>query len=512
MKRLIASWPARSYPSSRSRTDTSATSSDWSTRTGTQPRFASFSVIPTLTKSGQVIREPRSSGRRHITLTFSPFVPKSHTPFQWERQDDFDETRKKLAWIKARLKGQGVEIRHHQTADTAIEGLISRGGREIAEVIHGAWRCGARFDGWGEHCRLSHWTDALADQGLTLGDTFREIGEDEELPWEIVSFKIDRDYFLKERHKAYAAGETVECKDVRCSACGVCDFDSLKNVLAEPGDTAAPSDPPSMLQGVPATTVRLRYHKGEAVRFISHLDLLRELERTLRRAEVPMVFSEGFSPRPRLSAGPPLALGWTSDAEWLDSDLADGWTETELNDLLHDLNARVAPGIRFSIAAAMPPRTTSLAAGITTSVYEAHFPSPTFATDYGRLHAATETLLAAGSVVIRRQRKGRARDIDIRPLVYDLSVLSSDTVAMTVATGSQGSVKPTEVLQAALDLDEVIVPLIQVHKLVATTTTGDTPDAHSECRAEVATLETRNPHIWEPARDARGDPGGRSPC
>ncbi len=256
MKRLIASWPARSYPSSRSRTDTSATSLDWSTRTGTQPRFASFSVIPTLTKSGQVIREPRSSGRRHITLAFSPFVPKSHTPFQWERQDDFDETRKKLAWIKARLKGQGVEIRHHQTADTAIEGLISRGGREIAEVIHGAWRRGARFDGWGEHCRLSHWTDALADQGLTLGDTFREIGEDEELPWEIVSFKIDRDYFLKERHKAYAAGETVECKDVRCSACGVCDFDSLKNVLAEPGDTAAPSDPPSMLQGVPATTVR----------------------------------------------------------------------------------------------------------------------------------------------------------------------------------------------------------------------------------------------------------------
>src|SRR5262245_54490964 len=116
-------------------------------------------------------------GRRHITLGFSPFVPKSHTPFQWERQDDFETTRTKLAWIKNRLKGQGVEIRHHETADTAIEGVISRGGREIADVIEGAWRRGARFDGWGEHCRFDYWQQALAENDLSLEQTFREIGE-----------------------------------------------------------------------------------------------------------------------------------------------------------------------------------------------------------------------------------------------------------------------------------------------------------------------------------------------
>ncbi|MEE8326551.1 MAG: TIGR03960 family B12-binding radical SAM protein, partial [candidate division NC10 bacterium] len=152
-----------------------------------------------------ILKHYQGRGRRNITLAFSPFVPKSHTPFQWERQDDIQTTREKLDWIRTRLRGKGVTIRHHETADTAIEGIISRGGREIARVIEGAWRRGARFDGWSEHCRFDRWLKALEEAGLTLQDSFKEIEENEEMPWEIVTYKIDRKYFLKERHKAYRA-------------------------------------------------------------------------------------------------------------------------------------------------------------------------------------------------------------------------------------------------------------------------------------------------------------------
>ncbi|MBI4421335.1 MAG: DUF2344 domain-containing protein [Gemmatimonadetes bacterium] len=459
-------------------------------------------------------------GRRHVTLGFSPFVPKAHTPFQWERQDDFETTRAKLAWIKQRLRGQGVEIRHHETADTAIEGIISRGGREIAEVVEGAWRRGARFDGWGEYCRFDHWLAALEAQGRTLRDTFREIGEDEELPWEVVSYKIDRGYFLKERHKAYAAGETDECKHVRCSACGVCDFEAVRNLLAAPVTTAKPDPATGLLQGVPGSRVRLGYRKGEAVRFISHLDLLRELERTFRRAEAPVLYTEGFSPRPRLSAGPPLALGWTSDAEWIDVDLAGEWPQERLTELLADLNRHVVPGIDFFVATVVPPGTGSLVAGIAQGTYRATLPNPPFETTLGELEGAARRFLDAPSVVILRERKGQRgqrgqreherlnRPVDIRPLVYDFAVLSEDTVALTVATSSDGSVKPTEVLAAALGLDETRVPLIQIRKLAATLASGDDPAACGAARAEVNTLETRNLDYWEPARDARRDPGG----
>ncbi|MFB3076019.1 MAG: TIGR03936 family radical SAM-associated protein, partial [Candidatus Methylomirabilales bacterium] len=417
----------------------------------------------------------RYPGRRNITLGFSPFVPKSHTPFQWERQDDIQTTREKLDWIRTRLRGKGVTIRHHETADTAIEGIISRGGREVARVIEGAWRRGARFDGWGEHCRFDMWLGALEDAGLTLQDSFKERAEDEELPWEIVTYKIDRKYFLKERHKAYRAGETPECKHERCSACGVCDFDAMKNLLAAESGSTPPERAPGLLQGFRGTTVRLGYRKGDPIRFISHLDLLRELERTFRRAELPMVYSEGFSPRPKLSVGPPLPLGWISDSEWIDIELAGTWPEEALLGLIDLLNASSAPGVDFFVAAVMPVRVGALAAQIAESIYVADLPSPPFELTLGDLEQAMSEFLETPSVVIQRRRKGRVKPVDIRPLVRELSVTAHDQVILTVATGGGGSVKPTEVLQAALKLDESVVPLIKIHKVMAILASGQNP-------------------------------------
>ena len=448
-------------------------------------------------------------GRRHITLGFSPFVPKAHTPFQWERQDTIDDTRNKLDWVKRRLRGRGVEIRYHENADTAIEGLISRGGREIANVIEDAWRGGARFDGWVEHCDFEAWEKALHTHGLTLLDTFREIGEDEELPWEIVSYKIDRSYFLKERHKAYEAGETDECKHVRCTACGVCDFEAMRNLLAAPVETPKPELAHGLLQGVPGTTVRLGYRKEKPLRFISHLDMLRELERTLRRADVPVLYTEGYSPRPKLSAGPPLALGWTSDSEWIDIELAGKWREERLAALLDVLNEQVSPGVTFVVAGTMPPKSTSLVAAIAESTYVARFPSPPFETSLGSLEHAATQFLSLESVMVTRTRKRRQQRVDIRPLVHELAVVSGDEVILRLSTASGQSVKPTEVLQAALELDQAQVPLIHIHKLETRLASGRSPVTEALARAEVKGFETRNTDFsYQPTRDSRGDFGG----
>jgi radical SAM-linked protein len=288
----------------------------------------------------------------------------------------------------------------------------------------------------------------------------------------------------------------------------------MKNLLAAPVSTPTPEPATGLLQGIPGSRIRLGYRKGPAVRFISHLDLLRELERTLRRAASPVLYSEGFSPRPRISAGPPLALGWTSDAEWIDVELAGEWPDRRLSELLGDLNRCVAPGITFFTAATIPAGDRSLVADIERGVYLARFPNPPFETTLGELEAAVQQFSSAQKVVVRRERKAprgnetRVREVDIRPLVYDLAVLSADSIELTLATASDGSVKPTEVLAAALDLAETRVPLIQIHKLAATLASGDDPVVHALARAEVSTLETRDLDRWEPARDARGDPGG----
>jgi len=460
----------------------------------------------------------RHRGRRHVSLSFSPFVPKAHTPFQWERQDSEEETRDKLRWIKQRLGGQGVEIRNHDPAETIIEGVISRSGREAADVIEEAWRRGARFDGWSETIDLAVWRAALAARGLSLDASFRERAEDEELPWEVVSYKIPREYFLKERRRAYAAQETDECKTARCSACGVCDFQAIRNVLApepdpvravRPASTARPRDAAAAES---SATLRFRYAKRSPLRFVGHLELMGELDRVLRRAGVPVVYSEGFAARPRISAGAPLATGWVSESEWLDVKAAGEWDAPALARLLRDLNRHTAAGLDFLSAGVLSGKGQSLMASVERSTYRATFPQPPFEWSFADLDAGCRTFLARADAPYARERHGRTRQVDLRPLVFDLAALDASTVVTEVRTASDGSAKPTEILEAALGIPQVRVPLILIQKTDTRFAGGASPLQSCAVAVGDTDVEKGNLDQWQPAGDPRGDRGGRPAC
>jgi radical SAM-linked protein len=240
--------------------------------------------------------------------------------------------------------------------------------------------------------------------------------------------------------------------------------------------------------------------------------MMRELERTLRRSGVPILYSEGYSPHPKLAAGPPLPLGWTSAHEWLDVELVGQWSRYELTDLLTDLNEKTASGIEFLEAAAMPPKTVSLNAGIATTTYVARFPSPPFQTDMGEMSKRVGDFLAQTTVQITRRGKKRSSEVNIRPMVREISVVGEDTIVLRLTTVDGKTVRPTEVLRAALDLNEDHVPLIHIFKSDARFATGDCPSAGALARAEVKSFEARNTDFsHQPTRDPRGDSGGRSP-
>jgi radical SAM-linked protein len=465
----------------------------------------------------------RRRAGRSVCLSISPFVPKPHTPFQWERQDGLEETRAKLRWIRKRLAGAGVEVKHHDLEATAVEGMISRGGRETADLIEGAWRRGARFDEWTEQLRPEAWRAALGDIGSSLEARFGARDEDEALPWEVVSYGIARRWFQRERRQAYAEALTEECRRGRCSACGVCDFETVTNVLA--ADSAAtektsgvvspasgddPPAPPRQPTLEPHQTIRLRYAKRAPVRFLSHLDVLRELVRTLRRAGAPLVYSAGFMPRPRMSAGLALATGWTSDSEWLDLELAGEWDARRLAQLLGGLNRHGAPGLRFLAAGVLRPG-PSLSASVERSAYRATFPEPPFEPVFARLDAGCRAFLARDAVPFVRERAARRQTVDLRPLVYELAALDGATVALELRTASDGSAKPTELLEAACRVPRHLVPLINIHKTGTWLVGGIAPLAGCLVTAGEQTVETVDSDQWEPAGDPRGDPGGRHP-
>jgi hypothetical protein len=155
------------------------------------------------------------------------FVPKAHTPFQWERQNTVEEFKEKGRFLKSQTLAKNgpsfeknLSLNYHDPEQSFLEGVLARGDRRTAGAIKRAWERGARFDGWSETFDLSRWLAAFEDCGLDPADSTRERGEMERLPWDHIDIGVSRSFLWKERCAAYGARLTPDCR-ARCSACGI---------------------------------------------------------------------------------------------------------------------------------------------------------------------------------------------------------------------------------------------------------------------------------------------------
>lgn len=165
--------------------------------------------------------------------------------------------------------------------------------------------------------------------------------------------------------------------------------------------------------------VRLRFSKLGKIRFTSHRDVARMWERALRRVELPVVYSEGFSPRPRLHFGLALSTGHESLAEYVDVDLVDDAAPAlDIGRLPAGLSSALPTGIDVTAAAPLPGGTSSLQHAVTSCEWRISVAGAR----PGAMHQAVERILAAEQLVTTRQRKGHDVTDDLRPLVVTLAV------------------------------------------------------------------------------------------
>ncbi|MEI7813395.1 MAG: TIGR03960 family B12-binding radical SAM protein [Coriobacteriia bacterium] len=167
---------------------------------------------------------PNARGSVRIAVSVSTFIPKAHTPFQWEPQIPLAEVRRRQTLLRESMPRKGVELHWHDSDVSFLEGVMARGGREIADVIETAWRAGARFDAWTECFSLQTWLDALANNGVDPSAVAnRERLVDEPLPWDHLSAGLDRGFLVAERERALVATVTPDCSFEGCTGCEVCD-------------------------------------------------------------------------------------------------------------------------------------------------------------------------------------------------------------------------------------------------------------------------------------------------
>lgn len=165
--------------------------------------------------------EGRAKGRGvNVTVSASSFVPKPHTPFQWEAQDTIETIHKKQKHLKESIHTKKISFNYHEADTSYLEGVFARGDRKLSKVMLKACEKGFRFDGWNDCFNFNAWMEIFRECGIDPDFyTTRKRSFDEILPWDFLDYGVCKRFLMSEREKAYNSITTPNCRE-KCSACG----------------------------------------------------------------------------------------------------------------------------------------------------------------------------------------------------------------------------------------------------------------------------------------------------
>ncbi len=155
-----------------------------------------------------------------VTISAACFIPKPFTPFQWEAQCTMEGFQEKQRYLLGKLSDRRIKYNYHDAGVSRIEAVFARGDRKLNAALLEAHRRGLRFDGWDEQFDYNKWMEVFDAVGIDPARyANRAFGEDEVLPWDIIDIGVTKEFLLRERHRAYEAKTTQNCRE-HCNGCG----------------------------------------------------------------------------------------------------------------------------------------------------------------------------------------------------------------------------------------------------------------------------------------------------
>ena len=288
---------------------------------GTEPEVEVDGIL-------EYVTELRRATRMDFIVNTGTFVPKPHTPYQWDAQLSPDAARAAFDRLASGLP-KGASLRSHDPWLSQLEGVLARGDKAASQAIDRAYRMGARLDAWGEHLRRDIWDAVLAAvPGVYAGLEKRD--PERRLPWEGIDLGTRPARLRIERRRADLAQLSDRCAGDCSDRCGVCSREARVDDRAaqqadRPPTTATEEGAGDQNRTPQRPSERwlliLGYRRRGPARYMSHLGILRILDRYLVRSGLPLSLSEGYAPKPRISFGQPLPLGCASDDEILCAEL-----------------------------------------------------------------------------------------------------------------------------------------------------------------------------------------------
>lgn len=380
----------------------------------------------------------------NFNLTISNFTPKPHTPFQWHSVST-SEFRRKQDLLRQAFKGmRGVKVNYTDVRISAMEDFVGRGDRRLGQVVRRAWELGAGMDAWWESLDKAYgaWAQAIEEADLTWkyrlvedgewnifhGDTPDENVYDAPLPWDHLDTGIDKTWLKNDLFNALEAATVPDCSFDGCSHCGVCGVDFGHNIIA-------PVPPIPVFDGdfKPNTDriqrLRVWFGKQNSMALVSHLDLVRLFDRAMRRTGLPITFTGGFHPGPRISIANALPLGSSSSGEIVDFDLTEMLDPEEFRQRLAAVLPADLPLYQVKEVDSKSPAVTQLLAQ---ARYQMQLitEEPVTLTQW---QAWTEEILAREEILWEKTTKrGKKVTLNLREQLLDLSLLAMTPEGITV--------------------------------------------------------------------------------
>ncbi|NTW68068.1 MAG: DUF2344 domain-containing protein, partial [Nitrospirae bacterium] len=401
--------------------------------------------------ANELFARGRRSSKRHVQLnvSVSTFVPKPHTPFQWMGQVPIEEVRRKQAYLAQGLRKRGITLKVHDPETSQLEGAFARGDASLGRVIEKAVDLGCRFDGWTESFEYHKWTEAFAACSIDLpacaGRAFDLL---EELPWGHIKSGVTTEFLRKEYQRAMEATVTENCR-TECEHCGIGCKDGGTLALGKPaararGEREAAPLPAEKRTSAPpeiTTRIRMKFSRHGRIRFLSHLDFMTLFHRTAVRAGVPVAFSQGFNPHPKIAFGPALSVGMESEAEFLDME-TDPFID--LMQVTKSLNSALPDGVRVMEARIIPKKAGSLSGSIGRYIYEVNMPA-------GRAADVEERIivfLERDAVTVEKDGKQK----DIRPGIEAVAVKGPGLLEITIQDSEIAKPRIQDVIAKLFDI------------------------------------------------------------
>ncbi len=410
-------------------------------------------IVQLCRKSLKVAR--RNRGSAQINVSISTFIPKAHTPFQWEPMSSQEAVLQKQMFLRHGLDRQGLRIKWSDFRLSLLEAAFARGDRRLGKVLKTAYQIGCRLDGWSDHLRYELWEEAFSRSGLDHAFyAYRPKGIEEILPWSHLDSRVGRQFLQEEREKAFQAIPTTDCQSGPCTNCGVCGGE-LKNRKSREPEISLTAFP-ALAKKSPALQARFRsrFAKFGSAKFMGHLELCQALLRAFRRARIPLLFSQGFHPLPRVSFGPPLPVGYESRAEFIDFQVEGGLSPEEATRRLSEV---LPPGIAVLETQEIPLKYPSIFDNIIEVFYKIRFSG-----SYRPPRDKIEKFMEAASTEYFWARKKKS--LDLKGVVKSLLLEEDGRLELVMRAAADGNVRPEEVLDFIFGWKEEERPSFSIEK------------------------------------------------